>query len=132
MPYFTNVLLIDDDHDDHEFFVEAVRDLDSSIQCSSMFDSEEALKFLKGDHRQKPDIIVLDTNMPKLNGRQILAEIKSDPNLNSIPVVMYSSFFSDRDNDEFTRMGVTRYLTKPSKLGDFKMLLKEILTKEND
>ena len=132
MPYFTNVLLIDDDHDDHEFFVEAVRDLDTSIQCSSMFDSEEALKFLKGDHRQKPDIIVLDTNMPKLNGRQILAEIKSDPNLNSIPVVMYSSFFSDRDNDEFTRMGVTRYLTKPSKLGDFKMLLKEILTKEND
>ncbi len=132
MPYFTNVLLIDDDHDDHEFFVEAVRDLDSSIQCSSMFDSEEALKFLKGDHRQKPDIIVLDTNMPKLNGRQILAEIKSDPNLKSIPVVMYSSFFSDRDNDEFTRMGVTRYLTKPSKLGDFKMLLKEILTKEND
>ena len=132
MPYFTNVLLIDDDHDDHEFFVEAVRDLDSSIQCSSMFDSEEALKFLKGDHRQKPDIIVLDTNMPKLNGRQILAEIMSDPNLKSIPVVMYSSFFSDRDNDEFTRMGVTRYLTKPSKLGDFKMLLKEILTKEND
>jgi len=132
MPYFTNVLLIDDDHDDHEFFVEAVRDIDSSIQCSSMFDSEEALKFLKEGNHQLPDMIVLDTNMPKLNGRQILAEIKNDPNLKNIPVVVYSSFFSDRDNDEFSKMGVTHYLAKPSKFGDFKMLLKEILTKNND
>ena len=129
MPYFTNVLLIDDDHDDHEFFVEAVREIDESINCQSMFDSEEALKFLK-DGQVLPDLIVLDTNMPKLNGRQILAELKKDPALKNIPVVMYSTFFSDRDNDEFLRLGVANYLAKPSKFGDFRNMLAEILTRK--
>jgi CheY-like chemotaxis protein len=127
MPYFTNVLLIDDDHDDHEFFVEAVREIDESIQCRSMFDSEEALKFLKDQSHQLPDLIVLDTNMPKLNGRQILLELKKDPALKDIPVVMYSTFFSDRDNDEFTKLGVANYLAKPSKFGDFRNMLTDIL-----
>lgn len=128
MIYFSNVLLIDDDHDDHEFFLEAVREIDSTIKCHSMFDSEEALKFLKDENQAVPDLIVLDTNMPKLNGRQILIEIKRDPRLRDIPVVMYSTFFSDRDNDEFTRLGAATYLAKPSKLGDFRKLLNEILT----
>ena len=128
MPYFTNVLLIDDDHDDHEFFVETVREIDESITCQSMFDSEEALKFLKDDGHVLPDLIVLDTNMPKLNGRQILAELKKDPTLKNIPVVMYSTFFSDRDNDEFSKLGVAKYLAKPSKIGDFRNMLTEILT----
>lgn len=130
MPYFTNVLLIDDDHDDHEFFVEAVRDIDESIHCQSMFDSEEALKFLKDKNQQMPDLIVVDTNMPKLNGRQILAELKRDPSLKDIPVVMYSTFFSDRDNDEFSKLGAANYLAKPSKFVDFRNLLSEILRKK--
>lgn len=130
MSYFTNVLLIDDDHDDHEFFIEALRDIDESINCQSMFDSEEALKFLKEENQKLPDLIVLDTNMPKLNGRQILAELKSDPALRDIPVVMYSTFFSDRDNDEFTKLGVASYLAKPSKFGDFRNLLSQILRKK--
>ena len=131
MPYFTNVLLIDDDHDDHEFFVEAVRDIDASINIQSMYDSEEALKFLKEEKHNLPDLIVLDTNMPKLNGRQILTELKKDPALSHIPVVMYSTFFSERDNNEFSKLGVMNYLAKPSKLGDFKNLLNEILKKES-
>ena len=93
-----------------------------------MFDSEEALKFLKDDGHVLPDLIVLDTNMPKLNGRQILAELKKDPTLKNIPVVMYSTFFSDRDNDEFSKLGVAKYLAKPSKIGDFRNMLTEILT----
>jgi CheY-like chemotaxis protein len=130
MIYFSNVLLIDDDHDDHEFFLEAVREIDSSIRCNSMFDSEEALKFLKDQKQPLPDLIVLDTNMPKLNGYQILTELKNDPALNKIPVVMYSTFFSERDSDEFTKLGAANYLAKPSKLGDFRNLLSEILTKK--
>ena len=78
-----------------------------------------------------PDLIVLDTNMPKLNGRQILAELKKDPALRSIPVVMYSTFFSERDNDEFSKLGVTSYLAKPSKLADFRNVLSEILKKKS-
>jgi CheY-like chemotaxis protein len=128
MIYFANVLLIDDDHDDHEFFLEAMREIDSTIKCHSLFDSEEAIKFLKDEKQAVPDLIVLDTNMPKLNGRQILTELKRDPRLRDIPVVMYSTFFSDRDSDEFSRLGAANYLQKPSKLGDFRKLLSEILT----
>jgi CheY-like chemotaxis protein len=128
MVYFSNVLLIDDDHDDHEFFLEAVKEIDSSIKCKSMFDSEKALKFLKDNKETPPDLIILDTNMPKLSGRQILIELKNDPALKSIPVVMYSTFFSDRDSDDFSKLGAVHYLAKPSKFGDFRNSLKEILT----
>jgi CheY-like chemotaxis protein len=128
MIYFSNVLLIDDDHDDHEFFLEAVREIDSSIKCTSMYDSEKALKFLKEQKEQLPDLIILDTNMPKLNGRQILIELKNDPVLKKIPVVMYSTFFSDRDSNDFANLGAVHYLAKPSKFGDFRNSLIKILS----
>lgn len=127
MIYFSNLLLIDDDEDDHDFFLEAVRDIDSSIKCSSMLDGEKALKFLRENKDTLPDLIILDTNLPKLNGRQILTELKTDAILKSIPVVMYSTFFSDRDNDEFAKLGAVHCLAKPSKFGDFRNLLREIL-----
>lgn len=128
MVYFSNVLLIDDDHDDHEFFLDACKEIDSSIKCKSMFDSEDALKFLKDKNETPPDLIILDTNMPKLSGRQILIELKNDPALQSIPVVMYSTAFSERDSEDFSRLGAVHYLAKPSKFGEFKNSLKEILT----
>jgi CheY-like chemotaxis protein len=128
MIYFSNVLLIDDDHDDHEFFLEAVREIDTSIKCMSMYDSEKALKFLKEQKDQLPDLIILDTNMPKLNGRQILIELKNHPVLKKIPVVMYSTFFSDRDANDFAKLGAVHYLAKPSKFGDFRNSLIKILS----
>jgi CheY-like chemotaxis protein len=125
---FSNVLLIDDDQDDHEFFLEAVHEIDTSIKCNSMVDSEKALQFLKETKESLPDLIILDTNMPKVSGRQILTELKKDPALQKIPVVMYSTFFSERDNEEFAKLGAVHYLAKPSKFGDFRNSLKKILT----
>lgn len=127
MIYFSNLLLIDDDEDDHEFFLEAVREIDSSIKCRCLLDGETALKMLMGNASELPDLIILDTNMPKLDGRQILVELKNDTNLKNIPVVMYSTFFSDRDNDELAKLGAVHYLAKPSKFGDFRESLSEIL-----
>jgi DNA-binding response OmpR family regulator len=95
-----------------------------------MFDSEQALAYLKENSEPLPDLIILDTNMPKLNGRQVLTEIKKDPLLNRIPVVMYSTFFSDRDDDEFSKMGAASYLAKPSRFGEFKDSLRQILTRK--
>ena len=121
-------VLIDDDKDDHEFFLEAIHDIDNSLTCNCLLDGEEALKLLRENKKNLPDLIILDTNMPRVNGRQILVELKSDPSLQSIPVVMYSTFFSDRDNEEFAKLGAVHYLAKPSKFGDFQNSLKEILT----
>ena len=89
MTYYKRLLLIDDDQDDHEFFLEAINEIDSSITCTAFFDGEQALGKLKENQNELPDLIILDTNMPKLTGKQILAEIKNIPNLKEVPVVMY-------------------------------------------
>lgn len=127
MIYYKNLLLIDDDEDDHEFFLEAVREIDTSVKCSCVFDGEKALNKLKEGLAALPDLIILDTNMPKLNGKQILSELKNDTHLKHIPVIMYSTFFSERDNFDFTRLGAAYYLSKPSKFLDFKSSLTHIL-----
>jgi CheY-like chemotaxis protein len=130
MIYYKNLLLIDDDEDDHEFFIEAVKDIDSTISCTGYFDGEKALKLLRASEAPLPDLIILDTNMPKLNGRQILAELKKDPKLKMIPVIMYSTFFASTDNDELAKLGAAHYLPKPSKFEDFRNALLNILTKK--
>jgi CheY-like chemotaxis protein len=130
MTQYKKLLLIDDDADDHEFFLEAIAEIDSSITCTSFLDSEKALLRLKENESDLPDLIILDTNMPKLGGRQLLALLKQDSRLRGIPVIMYSTFFSDRDNDELTKLGAAHYLAKPSKFEDFRSALKEILHKK--
>ena len=94
MTYYKKLLLIDDDADDHEFFLEAIHEIDSSINCTTYLDSEKALLELKESAHQLPDLIILDTNMPKLSGRQLLIALKEDSKLKEVPVVMYSTFFS--------------------------------------
>jgi DNA-binding response OmpR family regulator len=130
MIYYKRVLLIDDDRDDHEFFMEALHEIDGSITCTAFFDGEHALGQLKKVGGEVPDLIILDTNLPKLNGKQILAELKRIPNLKEIPVVMYSTFFSERDNIELTNLGAMHYLAKPSKFEEFRSSLKELLGKK--
>ncbi len=130
MIYYKRLLLIDDDHDDHEFFLEAIKEIDSSITCSAFFDGEQALGQLRNNGSEVPDLIILDTNMPKLNGKQILAELKRIPNLKEVPVVMYSTIFSDRDNLELTNLGAMHCLSKPSRFGEFRSSLKEILERK--
>jgi DNA-binding response OmpR family regulator len=127
MIYYKNLLLVDDDEDDHEFFLEAVREIDTSLKCNCVFDGEKALNKLKDGEAALPDLIILDTNMPKLNGKQILSELKNDTHLKHIPVIMYSTSFSERDNTDFTRLGAAYYLSKPSKFQDFKSSLMHIL-----
>ncbi|WP_276372579.1 response regulator [Chryseolinea sp. H1M3-3] len=126
MIYYKNLLLIDDDEDDHEFFLEAVREIDNTINCICLYDGEMALCMLR-EKKSLPDLIILDTNMPKTNGRQILTELKSDPELRDIPVIMYSTLISERDNSELQKLGAAHYLAKPSKFEDFLNALNQIL-----
>ena len=109
------------------FFWKLLQEIDSSITCTAFFDGEQALGQLRNNESEVPDLIILDTNMPKLNGKQILAELKRIPNLKEVPVVMYSTFFSERDNIELTNLGAMHYLSKPSKFEEFRSSLKELL-----
>ena len=70
------ILMVDDDEDDRRLFFEAAKEVSESIHCVSAEDGEKALTMLQSEHGLLPDYIFLDLNMPRLNGRQCLAEIK--------------------------------------------------------
>ncbi len=106
--------IVDDDADDQELFMEAVSEVDNSIKCLSSSDCEEALDLLKNKKIALPDMIFLDLNMPRFNGKQCLAELKKQAHLRNIPVIIYSTSSEKRDIDETTRLGAAHFLTKPN------------------
>jgi len=107
--------IVDDDADDQELFIEAVTQVDKSIQCVSISDCEEALSLLKSGSVPLPDVIFLDLNMPRLNGKQCLIELKKESRLRHIPVIIYSTSSEKRDIEETARLGAAHFLTKPNR-----------------
>lgn len=116
-------LLIDDDIDDHNFFVEAVSAVDSTAQCLGAMDGEDGLSKLRADPQQLPDYIFLDLNMPRMDGKSCLSEISKDGNLKNIPVIIFSTSSNPVDVMETRELGASYYLVKPY---DFNTLCKEI------
>lgn len=127
--FYKRLFIIDDDVEDQEIFMEALREVDESIQCSSSTSGEEALKQLEQDTLTLPDLIFLDLNMPKLNGKQILREIKNTSSLKAIPVIMYSTSFAPRDIEEIKNLGAAFHLLKPSRFDELCQSLGFILSK---
>lgn len=127
-PLYKTIFIIDDDVEDQEIFLEAVREVDPQIACSASTNGEEALEQLaKG--AALPDMIFLDLNMPKLNGKQILSGIKNIERASKIPVVMYSTSFAPRDLEEIHKVGAAHHLLKPSRFEDLCEALRGILKK---
>lgn len=124
------LFIIDDDVEDQEIFMEAVREVDKSIQCYTATSGEDAIKQLEREMIMLPDLIFLDLNMPKLNGKQILREIKNLRQLRSIPVIMYSTSFAPRDLEEIDTLGAAYHLQKPARFDDLCRSLKMILSKD--
>lgn len=127
---YRQLFLIDDDVEDQEIFMEAIRVVDPSITCQSATSGEQALKELEQGVKAMPDLIFLDLNMPKLNGKQVLREIKNSLLLRSIPVIMYSTSFAPSDIQEMTQLGAAFHLLKPSRFDDLCKSLKVLLSKD--
>lgn len=123
-------MIVDDDADDREFFSDAVSELDLTTECIAAINGEDALKILRNGIKRLPDFIFLDLNMPKMDGKTCLTELKKDEKLKNIPVIIFSTSSDQRDKDATHQLGATYFLTKPS---DFIKLQKEILfvMKEN-
>ncbi len=86
---YRDILLVDDDDDDHEIFTTAVNQINNEINCCIINNAAEALQKLLLNEIN-PQAIFLDLNMPGMNGRQFLEEIKKNPTLQSIPVIIFS------------------------------------------
>jgi CheY-like chemotaxis protein len=121
-----SILLIDDDEDDRWLFTEAISRTVPSVRCTSVSSGPEALDFLSLQDRQFPDIIFLDLNMPGMDGKKCLAELKNDPRINNIPVIVYSTSNFHKDINEAKALGAHDFIIKPSDYQQLCTLIKKI------
>jgi CheY-like chemotaxis protein len=125
---YKHLLIIDDDVEDQEIFIEALHEVDPSVACDSVVSGEDAFNFLEANRSRLPELIFLDMNMPKLNGKQVLKEIKKSEVFSRIPVIMYSTSFAPRDIEEIRQLGAVYHLFKPSKFDDLCNSLKHLIS----
>ncbi len=105
--------IVDDDAEDRDLLKEALFSIDKGSQCFIAKNGEEGLQKLTEDEIPLPDFIFLDLNMPRLNGKQFLIEIKKIKRFSHIPVVIYTTSADANDREETKQLGAFYYITKP-------------------
>jgi len=121
------ILIIDDDPDDIEFFIEALRSIDGTFECAQAANGEEGLSNLRTS-AFPPEYIFLDLNMPRLNGKEFLSEIKKDGRLSAIPVIMYSTSGIESDIRESLQLGARDFIVKPTRLKDLSDRIEAVMS----
>ena len=126
------ILLAEDDPRDIELTLNALEEHNLANEVVVVRDGAEALDYLKreGDYRLRrngnPAVVLLDLKMPKVDGLQVLREIRSDPTLKSIPVCVLTSSREERDVIETYKLGVNAYVVKPVKFDQFVSAVQQI------
>ena len=123
------ILSVDDDPEDIEIFEEAVKETDSAARCLIAKNGKQAMEILQAD--LIPDFIFLDINMPVINGKSVLLEIRKDKKLENIPVVMYSTTMNSNEIEEYKNIGADHFLTKHNTFQDLCDQLARILSSES-
>lgn len=119
------IMYVDDDVEDIEIFCEAVKVTDPSIQCLVAENGRKAMDILQAE--LLPDFIFLDINMPVINGKSILTEIRKDNKFENTPVVMYSTTMNPVEIEEYKKLGATHFLIKHNHFQDLCDALSMIL-----
>jgi chemotaxis family two-component system response regulator Rcp1 len=124
------ILLVEDNPADVRLTIEALKDSKMKNNLSVVNDGVEAIDFLKKQGKYadapKPDLILLDLNLPKKDGREVLKEIKEDDNLKRIPVVILTISKADEDIIKTYNLHANCYITKPVDLLQFVRVVKSI------
>ncbi|MGB2620923.1 MAG: response regulator [Candidatus Acidiferrum sp.] len=125
-----DVLLVEDSPGDVRLTQEAFRDANAAIRLHVVADGVEAVAFLRreGSHTlaPRPELILLDLNLPKMDGREVLAHIKDDCSLKTIPTVILTTSESESDIVKSYQLHANCYLSKPAQLDAFEALVKSI------
>jgi two-component system, chemotaxis family, response regulator Rcp1 len=126
----SNVLLVEDSPGDVRLTQEAFRAANPSVFLHVASDGVEAMVFLRNQkghaNAPRPDMILLDLNMPRMDGRQVLAEIKKDEKLRTIPTVILTTSEAEGDVSKSYQLQANCYLTKPVQLDAFEELVRSI------
>ncbi len=126
------ILLVEDSPSDTDLSVEALRDAKVANRLSTVEDGVQAMEFLRRQGRfaqaPRPDLIMLDLNLPRKDGREVLAELKADPSLSSIPVVVLTTSRAEEDVLRAYQLKANCYITKPV---DFQQFVHVVQSVEN-
>jgi len=127
-----NILLVEDNPGDVRLTLEAFKEGKVNNDISVVNDGVEALAYLRQEGQyataQRPDVILLDLNLPRKDGYEVLAEIKQDSDLKHIPVVILTTSEAERDILQTYYMHANCYITKPVDLDQFITVVKSIKT----
>jgi len=125
-----NILLVEDNPGDARLIEEAVKESKLSNQLYHVVDGEQALAFVKqqGEYQNspKPGLILLDLNLPKVSGREVLEALKADEELRRIPVVVLTTSSSEEDIMRSYMLHANCYITKPVDFDEFIKVVKSI------
>ena len=124
------ILLVDDNPADVELVCDTATEGRYQIQVRNIPDGEKAMAYLRrsgsyGD-AARPNLIILDLNLPRKDGKEVLREMKRGPSLRSIPVIIFSTSRSDSEVRRCYELGANCYVNKPGNLGDFVFAIRSI------
>jgi CheY-like chemotaxis protein len=124
------VLLVEDSPGDVRLTQEALREANRDVELHVATDGVEAMSYLRqqGAHTSaaRPDLILLDLNLPRMDGREVLANIKADPSLREIPTIILTTSESEVDIAQSYQLHANCYLSKPVQLESFELLVGSI------
>ncbi|MBV8819178.1 MAG: response regulator [Acidobacteriaceae bacterium] len=122
------VLLVEDSRADARLIKEALRDTRKPVQLHIVENGDTALQFLQRgpgyENAPTPDLVLLDLNLPGIDGRDVLRAIRKDSRLAPLPVIVLTSSSAQHDVDTVYRLGGSSYLHKPSNLDEYLSLMK--------
>jgi DNA-binding response OmpR family regulator len=119
------IFLIEDDLDDIELLQAVLKEQGVSFEMDIANDGSAAVVYIK-NCREFPDIIILDFNLPKIHGKEVMLEIKSDRSFKDIPLVILTTSSAKEDIDYSYKNGANKYLVKPNTLEGLSEIVKEI------
>jgi CheY-like chemotaxis protein len=132
MPNLKRILLVEDNRNDAELTLGALKEQNVTNEVVIMRNGADALDYLfrrgefTGHNHATPVVVLLDLKMPKVDGLEVLAQLKQDPELKKIPVVMLTSSREERDLVKSYELGVNAYVVKPLDFQQFLSAVKQI------
>lgn len=124
------ILSVEDDDASYLLLTMAFDEVGGDLQLYRVKDGKEALDFLQHrgryENAPKPNLVLLNLNMPRLNGFDVLQAMKDDPAINDVPAVVFSSSSMDKDRAKCLALGARSFVTKPSDVDELLRVLRDI------